>query len=213
MANVVRNVALGLAGAAGSFLLGVAYAMTSVMGMTPSDTPDLGARITSKAVARTDRTLQDEVPALRADITEIKRCVAGLVARANPSSTSANAPALPVGSRELYHVPAGTAAGVAGSFVRDASYTGEPPNLAHLTELDGWRTDPQVRRKWLFTAERDVAAYFGAPDEIVPDTASEWWLYWKDGKPSTLEKYSLRVSAGRLVDASFVVQKPTAERR
>jgi hypothetical protein len=89
-------------------------------------------------------------------------------------------------------------------YVRDAAYTADAPKLENLVEIEKWSATPDLRRRWLFTGERDVVRAFGAPDEIHPDAGGEWWIYWKPGTGAEPTwKYSLHMSAGRLVDASY----------
>ena len=205
-----RHVILGIAVTGAGFLLGVGYSLSAVRPpdeIVPSDS--ISRLALMKAVGRVDTVLDSEIPTLRQDVAELRRGMTTLLMRRPADNATAAAANLPPGSRELYHLQV-TSDGKPQNFVRDASYKADRPNLARLAELESWTKDPDLRKKWLFTGEPQVVATFGAPDELHPDAGGEWWLYWKQSDSKVTHKYSLHMSAGRLVDVSYFenIEKP-----
>lgn len=200
MASGVRSAVLGVTLVAVGFLVGLGYSMVAVPTDDGLGTPKIAETIALRGMQHVRGTLDEEIPALRSDVAELRRALGALAARLQ----SAGGGQLPPGSRELYHMTTIAADGGPSPYVRDAAYTADAPKLENLQELEKWRATPDLRRKWLFTGERDIVRAFGAPDEIHPDAGGEWWIYWKKaGAEKPTWKYSLHISAGRLVDASY----------
>lgn len=208
VASTTRVVVLGLSLAALGFFVGVGYSLVAFADPEPASAAGSVANaVTMRQMPRIAVALDEEIPALRADVTEMRRLLTTLAARRAadpvPSAAVSAAAAAPAGTRELFrHAPSPEDG--KGAFVRDGAYTADAPKLTELKPIQKWASDAGLRRRLQFTSERDVVKLFGAPDEIHPDASAEWWIYWDKGAEKGA-KYSLQMSNGRLVDASYFV--------
>lgn len=207
MSSVARSVVIGVSLLALGALLGIGYLLLDEVA---PDGGSLQPRILEQAALREfpqiRRALEEEIPALRREVRELRGSVSALTTHMQ----SVVAAASNIHGRELYRPK--DSASERNVFMRDKSFAADPPNLERLGVLQAWNDDAELRRKWVFTGERDIVREFGAPDEIHPDTAGEWWIYWVAGSGKPTSKYSLQMSAGRLVGASYF-EDPDATKR
>lgn len=68
---------------------------------------------------------------------------------------------------------------------------------AGLELLQGWATDPDIRRQWIFRGEADLLQLCGTPDvvQISPGGVEVWTYRLRD------RRFGLSFHRGRLIDA------------
>ena len=79
-----------------------------------------------------------------------------------------------------------------------------PKNVQALGPLAEWKTNADLRSRWLFASEKASLASFGTPDEVAARGTSEWWTYWNLEGDAIASEYRLQFNNGRLVRASLV---------
>ena len=163
---------------------------------------DVG-RIRSR-MGRVERVLARELAATRSEVREGRFAVlSALESGVGPVGTTG------AGGRE--HVRD------APHVARDDTAPLSSKNVQALGPLADWKTDADLRSRWLFASERVSLDAFGTPDEVAARGTSEWWTYWNVEGDAIASEYRLQFNNGRLIVASLVKWKqprqlPTAQR-
>ncbi len=158
-------------------------------------------------MSRVEKVLARELAATRRDVCDGNRAVLSALESA----------AGPVGSVGTTGAGGGEHDPDAPHVARDETEPMSPKNIQALWPLADWKTDADLRSRWLFASERASLDAFGTPDEVAAHGVSEWWTYWNVEGDAIASEFRLQFNNGRLIGASLAEWKrprklPTAQR-
>ncbi len=87
---------------------------------------------------------------------------------------------------------------------RDDTEPMSSKSVSALEPLAEWKTNADLRSRWLFASEIMSLDAFGTPDEVAARGTSEWWTYWNVEGKSISSEYRLQFNNGRLIEALLV---------